>query len=118
MFLRCRRAPPRRAVVTGASSGIGEAFARALPEADLLLTGRDAGALEALAGELGDAGREVRVVAADLTLPEDRARLVGAAEEFAPDLLVNNAGLGTYGRFLQDPPERQEATVLVNALAP
>jgi uncharacterized protein len=121
MFLRSRRSPPRRAVVTGASSGIGTAFAKALPEADLLLTGRDAEALEALAGELRggrDGGREVHVVAADLTLPEDRARLVGAAEGWAPDLLVNDAGLGTYGRFLQDPPERQEATVLVNALAP
>jgi uncharacterized protein len=120
MFLRSRRSPPRRAVITGASSGIGTAFARALPEADLLLTGRDAEALEGLAGELrgGDGGREVRVVAADLTMPEDRARLVEAAEGFAPDLLVNDAGLGTYGRFLQDPPEQQEATVLVNALAP
>jgi uncharacterized protein len=120
MFLRSRRDLPRRAVVTGASSGIGTAFAKALPEADLLLTGRDAEALEGLAGELqgGDLGREVRVVTADLTLPEDRARLVEAAEAFVPDLLVNDAGLGTYGRFLQDPPERQEATVLVNALAP
>jgi uncharacterized protein len=120
MFLRSRRPALRRAVVTGASSGIGTAFAKALPETDLLLTGRDAEALEGLAGELrgGDSGREVQVVAADLTLPEDRAGLVEAAEGFAPDLLVNDAGLGTYGRFLQDPPERQEATVLVNALAP
>jgi short-subunit dehydrogenase len=120
MFLRSRRPSPQRAVVTGASSGIGTAFARALPKADLLLTGRDAEALEALAHELrgGNEGREIQVVASDLTLPEDRARLVEAAEGFAPDLLVNDAGLGTYGRFLQDPPERQEATVLVNALAP
>ena len=109
----------RRAVITGASSGIGTAFARALPHASLLLTGRDAVALEQLAAELREAkGREVQVVTADLTKAEERAELVAAAAAFAPDLLINNAGLGTYGQFLEDPPERAAATVLVNALAP
>ncbi len=78
MLCRHRRPPPRRAVVPGASSGIGRAFARELArDADLLLTGRDAPALEELAAELRAAGtaaagggraREVRVVTADLAV--------------------------------------------------
>jgi short-subunit dehydrogenase len=126
MLFRHRRPPPRRAVITGASSGIGGAFARELaPDADLLLTGRDAPALEALAAELRAAAaagegreREVRVVTADLAVPAERAELVAAAAAFAPDLLVNDAGLGTWGEFLEDPPGRVEASVLVDVLAP
>lgn len=120
MFLRRSHTPaPRRAVVTGASGGIGTAFARALPQADLLLTGRNRTALERLADELRGTGtREIRVVPADLVQAADRERLVAAAEDFAPDLLINNAGLGTYGSFLETQPARQEATAQVNMLAP
>lgn len=121
LFRSPRRPPPRRAVITGASSGIGAAFARELAaDADLLLTGRDAPALEELAAELRapEGGREVRVVTADLARPAGRAELIAAAEAFAPDLLVNDAGLGTWGEFLEDPPERVEASVLVDVLAP
>src|SRR5687767_5405242 len=119
MLFRSQRPPPRRAVVTGASSGIGSAFARVLTEADLLLTGRDAVALEELAGELrAEGGREVRVVTADLADPRERAQLVAAASDFAPDLLVNDAGLGTWGGFLEDPPARVEQQLLVDVVAP
>jgi short-subunit dehydrogenase len=119
MLFRSSSPTFHRAVITGASSGIGTAFARALPRAALLLTGRDAVALETLAAELrGEGGREVRVITADLTKASERAELIAAAEEFAPDLLINDAGLGTYGTFLEEPPGRMEATVLVDVLAP
>jgi uncharacterized protein len=119
MLFRHRRPPPRRAVITGASSGIGSAFARELAgEADLLLTGRDATTLEELAAELRAAAGEVRVVTADLAVPAERAELIAAAEAFEPDLLINDAGLGTWGEFLEDPPGRVEASVLVDVLAP
>jgi short-subunit dehydrogenase len=119
MLFRSSRPSPRRAVITGASSGIGTAFARALPRADLLLTGRNDAALAQLAGELRDGGgREVHTVTADLATAEGRQKLVAAAERFGPDLLINDAGLGTYGTFLEEPPARQEATVVVNVLAP
>jgi short-subunit dehydrogenase len=119
MLFRNSRPAPRRAVVTGASSGIGRAFARELArDTDLLISGRDAQALEELAAELRSPERKVAVVTADLASATERAELIAAAEEFAPDLLVNDAGLGTWGHFLEDPPERVEASILVDVLAP
>jgi short-subunit dehydrogenase len=113
------RSAPRSALITGASSGIGRALARALPPtADLLLTGRDAEALETLGGELGRAGRRVETLAADLTGDPGRARLIAAGEAFAPELLVNNAGLGAFGRVLDHAPETERALVELNVVAP
>ena len=63
----------RCALITGASSGIGEAFARALPRStSLLLTGRDRTKLAHLASDLANAERTVRSIAADLATAEGR----------------------------------------------
>lgn len=111
---RCYRA----ALVTGASSGIGAAFARALPaETDLLLTGRDAEALGALAVELMRDGRRIEVVQADLATDAGCAQVIEAADSFGVDLLINNAGLGRFGRHLDNPAEAEAMTVRVNAEA-
>jgi uncharacterized protein len=109
----CRAASfePTAALVTGASSGIGAAFARALPPtADLVLVGRDEDRLAAIAGELGTA-RKVQAVVADLGSEAGRAKVIEAAEAAAIDLLVNNAGSGTFGAFL-DAGERSAQQVL------
>jgi short-subunit dehydrogenase len=120
MFMhRHGRELPRRAVITGASSGIGSGFARALPEASLLLTGRNEEALAQLAAELRNGGgREIVTVVADLAQPSGRATLIEAATAFRPDLLVNDAGAGSFGPFLENERGREEEGVLVNALAP
>jgi short-subunit dehydrogenase len=110
---------PRAALVTGASSGIGEAFARALPGGtDLLLTGRNHDALAALAAELSGVGRKTEAVAADLATGDGLNAVTTRAGGFGVDLLVLNAGTGRFGDFLAQPEAAVRETVGVNVLAP
>ncbi len=116
-----KRAPTtyRRALVTGASSGIGEAFARALPDAtDLLLTGRNAEALVHLAGELARPGRGVESIAADLSTDAGLDAVADTAAAADIDLLLCNAGQGPFGDFLVAEEAALRDTVSVNVLAP
>lgn len=109
----------RHALITGASSGIGAAFARALPKSTaLLLTGRDRGKLAQLASDLALSSRPVRTVAADLSTAEGRQAVIAAAAEQPIDLLINNAGLGWLGPVVENPPEREAEIVQVNIAAP
>jgi NAD(P)-dependent dehydrogenase (short-subunit alcohol dehydrogenase family) len=88
----------RAALVTGASSGIGLAIASMLAEEghDLTLTSRTGPKLDAAAGPLAAHGTAIVTVAADVSDPEEVARVVAAhRERFGRlDVLVNNAGLG------------------------
>jgi hypothetical protein len=109
----------KSALITGASSGIGAAFARGLPRTtDLLLAGRDRDQLQALAQELTSPERTVRIVIADLTEAAGRESVAAAGESAGVDLLINNAGIGKLGRVIDNPAERETAMVQVNALAP
>lgn len=108
----------RRALITGASRGLGRAFAEALPvETALVLTGRDAAALDAVAAALGADGRTVETVVADLATDAGRRAVIAAAKAGGIDLLVNNAGLGVFGDFADTPIERHEEVVAVNITA-
>ena len=109
------------ALVTGASSGIGAALARELAGrgANLILTARRRGRLEALAAELGAKGTETRIVAADLNDPAAPQQIYDDTEGagIAVDVLVNNAGLGQYGAFHLSPAGQEFSQVRVNCEA-
>jgi uncharacterized protein len=111
----------RRAVVTGASTGLGAVFATALArqQYDLIIVARSRERLEALAGHLRQSyGIAVEVVVADLThstvLRTVEERVAG---DNALELLVNNAGFGTTGPFVRLDPEQEEAEIRLNVLA-
>ncbi|MBP6017302.1 MAG: SDR family oxidoreductase [Candidatus Promineofilum sp.] len=113
--------PTGRALITGASSGIGEKFARRLAAAgfDLTLVARREERLRALADELVRInGIRVDVLAADLARDEDIAR-VSLAIEAQPDLvlLINNAGFGTRGSFTEVPIKRHLDMIRVHDVA-
>jgi len=109
-----RIGPGTRALVTGASRGIGRALARALAArgAALGLVARGAEALEPLSAELGAAALPADV--------GDRAAISAAVDAFAAggglDLVVANAGIAHYGPFATTPIERAEAMNRVNWL--
>ena len=110
----------RTALVTGASRGIGRAIAAAYVAegARVVVTGRDAGALNDLVAELGDGAH---AVACDLAAPETPQALIAAtlAHFGALDLLVNNAGIIHPARDLVDfAPEEWRAVLEVNLVAP
>ncbi len=116
--------PARRlALVTGASAGIGEAFARAYAARglDVALVARRRDRLEALAAEL-EAKHGVRAlpVPADLAVPDAQAPIMAAlaAEGRGVDVLVNNAGFGIPRRFTDAPWEQQRDFLMSMAVAP
>jgi len=111
-----------RALVTGASSGIGAELASQLAAAgtDLVLVARDVDRLERMSSELEDrCGVEVEVLPADLSSPVSRSAVEKrlGADGSPVDLLVNNAGFGTNGRFADLPVAREEQQVQLNVLA-
>ena len=112
----------KRAILTGASGGIGHAVATALAGAGvrLALAGRNADKLNELATAIRSAGGEAIAVPSDLTRADDRQRLVDSAlGAFGGlDLLVNNAGVGSWGHFADSTEAICRTVMEVNFFAP
>ena len=115
------RVTGKRAYITGASSGIGEAFARRLAQDryDLTVIARNKERLEKVAEELRDRHSVgVRVLPADLTKTVSVKKVERAIEgDEQAHILVNNAGFGTMGDFAELDFEREEEQIRLNVLA-
>ena len=108
----------KRALITGATSGIGKAFADLLPTStDLILTGRNTNMLQELQTRLAINGRAVEVLEADLRVRADRRLLIDQSEALDIDLFINNAGLGYFSNFTETLSENESAMVDVNVVA-
>lgn len=111
------------ALVTGASSGIGRELSRVLAAEghDLVLVARSESALREVADELASRhGVAAHPVAMDLVETDAPDRLAGAVEELEVDIgiLINNAGFGLHGSFLETDPAVEREMIELNATAP
>ena len=109
----------KTALITGASSGIGEKFARELAarNTNLVLVARSQDKLEKLAAELNSThGINTEVIVRDLTEPAAGQAIFDTvtAKGLTVDLLINNAGFGDYGAFSDRPLSKQMAMVQLN----
>lgn len=111
------------AVVTGASRGIGEAIARALGAcgAHTILAARSGERLEAVADEIRDAGGAATVAETDVADEKSIAQLFETVDSIAKgrlDILINNAGVGSYGDVIDADLAGLDAMYAVNVRAP
>ena len=120
-----KKQTPRTALITGASSGIGAAFARRLARQGyhLILVARRESRLQELAGTLQQQYHATaEILVADLSLPEGVRRIEERIEGQicagqSLDLLINNAGFGTYGRFTEVSADRHADMINVHVTA-
>jgi short-subunit dehydrogenase len=112
----------RRILLTGASSGIGQALATQLAQAGarLILTARSFDKLQELALALRNRGHDATAFAGDVTCDTDRRRVLEFAQEHlcGLDILINNAGVGSFGHFADCTESILRQVMEVNFFAP
>jgi short-subunit dehydrogenase len=117
-----RRLTDHRALITGASSGIGRALAIELARrgTDVILFARREDRLAEVAREISSFGGRAACVTGDVTDAAARSRALDAArDQFGGlDILVNNAGIAAHGRFAEADPKRVRPIMEVNFFAP
>ena len=115
---RRRNIEGSRILVTGASQGIGLALAEeaARRGAQVLAVARNEKLLQELAARVGARNQTLHAVVGDVTLPQDRERMVETvmARWGGLDILVNNAGIGATGHFAEVSPDRLRKIIEVN----
>ncbi len=104
-----------KALVTGATSGIGKTIAENLSSRgwELILTGRNKAVLEELAERLG----KCEIIAADLSKKSEILKVYEFCKDKNIDMLVNNAGFGVFGRFAETDLDRELEMIDVNITA-
>ncbi|MFV2016656.1 MAG: SDR family NAD(P)-dependent oxidoreductase [Candidatus Heimdallarchaeota archaeon] len=110
------------ALITGASSGIGEEFAYQLASKgyNLILVARRKSLLEAIALKITKTHNvEVRVIISDLSIPQEIEKLIQSIQDIGPiSYLVNNAGFANVGNIDEVDWEKQQSLINVHTLAP
>ncbi|MDP6962704.1 MAG: SDR family NAD(P)-dependent oxidoreductase, partial [Planctomycetota bacterium] len=109
------------AIVTGASAGLGEHYARQLAERglNLIIIARRGDLLEELAAELIAIHKvDIECLALDLTADDAVDKVIAACSDKDVGLLVNNAGFGLKNEFIQNPPQRLRDMVRLNCEVP
>lgn len=109
----------KRALITGASAGLGREFALQIARqgTDVALVARRGDKLKELAQEVRKMGVMAECISCDLEKPSERSRLRTVIESTGVDLLVNNAGFGKIGGFTDIPMELQLGQIEVNVKA-
>ena len=109
----------KRILITGASSGLGWALSlqMAKPGITLWLSGRDVERLDTLAKLVQERGATAHICQADLSTENGVQQLQSIIEQELPDLLIHNAGLGAYGRFVETSIDRSLEIMQVNVMA-
>lgn len=110
----------KRALITGASEGIGKEIAKvfAMHGYDLVIVARNNEKLDALKEELVSLnGIDVQIICIDLSDPTNPEKLYRAMSHLQIDVLINNAGMGSFGEFYKSDIEKEEKLIMLNVVS-